>query len=133
MEQKSKHQQQTFWQIKLPIIGGLLLVIGIIWALIYFNQTHPALIENFANFILIFSMFIFIVVGLVVVFFTTKLTEIIHGWNNDLPTYTQIAQEKIDQVQPVVGNALDKAADVVIKPRSTVSAAKTVLTKKKEQ
>ncbi|MHC1771493.1 MAG: hypothetical protein AB9907_07075 [Flexilinea sp.] len=126
MDRKKRHDKQVRQQIILPAILIILFFFLCAGLLIYFNQKDPFIAQKLSDFSIILILVLAILFNLVVIFILIGAIRKTAEWNKKLPNLTEIPQEKIASIKPVIDDILNKAAEPVIATRSWGTAFKNI-------
>ena len=114
---QAAHKRETFWQIALPLIVGLVLVV-VLGALTVIAATEGDRITQAGDAALIILI---VPLMLVTFIFTVIFAGIAYGiiqLNNILPIYTRQAQDAFARVRQQVQMGSDKAVEPILKIQS---------------
>lgn len=117
----AKHRKESFWQITIPLIIGLLIVSGL-FALTIVTAVRGGNVSDAADTSLIFLIIPTMIMALIPLVLFVALAYGVIWMNKNLPPYFKQAQDVMVQVREGLRTGADKLTDPVIKIKSKLAS-----------
>ncbi len=130
MDRKKIHDKQIRQQIILPVILIILFFLLCSELLIYFSLKDPFVSKKTSDFSIILVLVLAILINLAVIFVLIGAIRKTAEWIKNLPSLTELPQEKIASLEPVIIEILNKAAEPFIATKSWGAGFKNIFHRK---
>ena len=118
----AQHKKEAGKEIILPGILILVVFIAAAFGFSYLSMNHPVGMHKAANYLTSILFFILFIITLAISFLMFFFSQQVVHWKDELPDSTDLANQKIESVRPVVEDILNKAADPYITAESKIKA-----------
>jgi EamA domain-containing membrane protein RarD len=123
------HRREVAWQITLPFILGLLIILGLaVWTII--STARGGSVSQEADTSLIFLLIPTMVMSLVPLAIFAGLAYGVIMLNKALPQYSYKAQQAMTKVRIAIRTGADKLVDPIIRFKSILAAFEVLRPKK---
>ena len=116
-----QHRKEVLWQITVPLVVGVLLLLAACIGVPYGGATNTIMVDRLASVSIIWLIIPMMVIALIFLVITSGLAYGLMRLNGILPVYTRKLQDVFVLIETRVKRAADAAAEPIIKVQSTLA------------